>query len=146
MPVKVPFEFVAGHLYGFVEDNHLEELETCYKDDKGSFVMVENAIKAFEAGQNEQAIELIGDLVASLPADVSDCKAASAELKAVEDWASIFTNKKELISNVSKHFLLHKKAMTADITTLKSDWSQGEYFQAGDVAADLLTLAVGPVM
>ena len=123
----------------------MAELETCYTDDKGSFVMVENAIKAFEAGQTEQAIELIGDFVASLQTDVSDCKAASADLKAIEDWAAIFTNKKQLISTVSKHYLLHKKAMTADITTLKSDWSQAEYFQAGNVAADLLTLAVGPV-
>ena len=145
MPVKAPFELVAGLVYGMVTENHLTELETCYNDDAGSFVMVENAIKALEAGDDKTFIADIGEFVASLPQDVADCKAASVDLKAIESWASIFTNRTQLIATISKHYLLHKKAIKADIGTFKSDWVAGEYFQAGDILADLLTIAVGPI-
>jgi hypothetical protein len=145
MPIQAPFEFVAGLLYGFVTENNLAELETCYTDDKKSFVMVENAVKALETGDEETFIGDIGEFVASLKTDVADCKASAADIKAIESWAEIFTDRKKLVATVSKHFLTHKKAIKADIATFKSDWANAEYFQAGDVAADLLTLAVGPV-
>jgi len=50
-----------------------------------------------------------------------------------------------LIADVTKHYALHRKAIKADIASLKGDWALGEYYQAGVVAADLVTIAVGPV-
>jgi len=32
----------------------------------------------------------------------------NTDLKAIEEWASIFTDKTKLISTVSKHYLFHK--------------------------------------
>lgn len=67
------------------------------------------------------------------------------DVRAIEKWASIFTNKTELIATVTKHYLLHKKAIKSDIAATKSDWSTGMYFESGKEAADLLTVAVGPI-
>ena len=47
---------------------------------------------------------------------------------------------------MTKHYALHRKAIKADIATLKADWALGEFWQAGVTAADLATIAVGPVV
>jgi len=65
---------------------------------------------------------------------------------ALESWAKIFTNPTELVSTVTKHYLLHKKAITADIDAAEADWKNHLYYKAGNDVADLLTLAVGPVV
>ena len=64
---------------------------------------------------------------------------------ALESWATIFTNPTELVSTVTKHYLLHKKTITADIQATEADWKAGSYYKSGQDLADLLTLAVGPV-
>jgi len=50
-----------------------------------------------------------------------------------------------LVSTVTKHYLLHKKAVTADITAVKTDYAAKSYFATGKDAADLLTILVGPI-
>ena len=67
------------------------------------------------------------------------------ELKAVEDWAKIFTNPSELVKTVTKHFAFHKAAIQADLAAVESDWKAGLQFKAGVDLADLLTLAIGPI-
>ena len=67
------------------------------------------------------------------------------DIAAIEQWAQIFTNPTELAATVTKHYLLHKKEITTDISTLESDWEAQSYFQAGDDLAALLTAAVGPI-
>lgn len=74
------------------------------------------------------------------------CKAAESDVKAVEAWAQIFKSKTALVADITKRYALHRKAIKADEATLKADWAAGEYYQAGSVAADLATLAVGPVV
>lgn len=66
-------------------------------------------------------------------------------MKAIESWATIFTNKAALVADITKHYALHRRAIKDDIATLKADWYSGEYYKAGEVAADLVTIAVGPV-
>jgi len=46
---------------------------------------------------------------------------------------------------VTKRYALHRKAIKADIATTESEWAAAEYFKAGQTAADLLELAVGPI-
>lgn len=145
MPVKAPFEFVSGFVYGFTEDNQLSEIEVCYNDDMASFKFVEKALVALEAGDDVTAMADFASFAAQLPTDVAACKAASVDVKAIESWAQIFKDRASLVATVTKHYALHRKAIKADIATLKSDWALGEFWQAGVTAADLATIAVGPV-
>ena len=41
--------------------------------------------------------------------------------------------------------LIHKKKIKSDIKAAKSDWNSGNFYQAGEDAADILTLALGPI-
>ena len=44
-----------------------------------------------------------------------------------------------------KNVTLHHKTVTTDIEAVKTDFTAGQYFKAGEAAADLVTVAIGPV-
>ena len=67
------------------------------------------------------------------------------DIAAIESWATIFKNPTELVATATKHYLLHKKHVTTDISTIEADYAAGEYFAAGNTAADLITTLVGPI-
>lgn len=69
----------------------------------------------------------------------------SADLKAIESWASIFTNKSKLVSTVTRKFLTHKAQVTADIATLKTEYDAEEYFLAGEQVATIAIELLGPI-
>lgn len=92
-----------------------------------------------------QAILEFGLAALNLPMMVGNCIHMGPDIKAIESWATIFENPTELIATVTKHYALHRKAIKADIATTKDDWALGEYYKAGVAAADLLTIAVGPI-
>jgi len=144
-PVERDIELVSGFIYGMVSENHLAELELCYTDSKGSFTMINKVIDDFMSGDTETAMSGIGDFMDSLNQDIADCKATSEDMAAIMDWAMIFKDKKHLVEIAGKHAIAHKKELTANIATLRSDWANAQYFQAGDIMADLLTILVGPI-
>lgn len=145
LPIKAVPEFAAGLVYGFVDENSLKEIETCFEGGETDFAFVEKAIKDLETGDMSGAVEQIKDLAAALPALLTTCKTMKPELQAIAAWATIFKSKSELVSKVTKAFLLHHKKMEADISEIKSDFSAGQYFNSGKVAADLAITALGPV-
>lgn len=67
------------------------------------------------------------------------------DIAAIEAWGQIFTDPAKLTSTVTKHWLLHKKAIKTDAALTEADWNAGNYFQSGVDAAALMTLAVGPI-
>ena len=67
------------------------------------------------------------------------------DIAAIESWATIFTKPTELAETVGKNWLLHRRTIKADLAKEQSDWSSGNYFQAGVDTAMALTEAVGPV-
>lgn len=145
MPVRAPYEFASGFLLGFTKDNNLDAIELCYHEDATSFTYVKTAFEDLLNGDHVAAIAALAQFAQSLPTDVADCKAAKVDVVALEQWAQIFKSKTELVADITKHYALHRKAIKADIASLKADWALGEFYKAGVVAADLVTIAVGPV-
>jgi hypothetical protein len=81
----------------------------------------------------------------TFPTILADCKNTQDDLKAIEAWATIFTNKSKLVATVTKNFLLHKKGVKADIADMKTEWAADQFFQAGVTAADIVIKTVGPI-
>ncbi len=77
--------------------------------------------------------------------DVAPCTNMGDDIQAIEQWATIFKTPKALVSTATKHYLLHKKAITTDIATVKADWDAKSFFAAGVAAADLVTVLVGHI-
>jgi len=67
------------------------------------------------------------------------------DISAIEVWAEAFKTPKTLVATATKHYLLHKRAITQDIATLKADWAAKQFFATGRTAADILTTLVGPM-
>ena len=67
------------------------------------------------------------------------------DFASIEAWAKIFTQPATLSKTVAKNWLLHGRKIKADIKQEETDWSSGDYFQAGKDTADALQLAVGPM-
>ena len=138
-------ELAAGFLYGMVGDNHLSEFQSCYTGITPLWTDLEAALKDIEAFNIFGAIKEFEKFVFSFQTDSAPCHNVSDDLKAVEAWAQIFKSPTSLVSTVTKHYLLHKGAITADITATKTDYAAKSYFAAGKDAADLLTILMGPI-
>lgn len=138
-------EIAAGFVYGMVGDNHLSEMEACYAGVTPLMQDLELALKDIEAFHIFAALKEFEKFVYSFQVDVAPCHAMSDDIAAIEQWSKIFKEPATLVSTATKHYLLHKKAITADIAAVKADYAAGSYFSVGKDAADLLTVLVGPI-
>lgn len=139
---------LAGFLYGMTEENHLTELEACYAGGSEIEHELMTAIGDFKAGgwnNITQGVLEIVTLALQVPQELHTCESMQDDLGAIKEWAAIFTNKGKLISHVTKHYLTHKKQVTADIKELKSDFSGELFFQTGEDVATIVNLLVGPI-
>ena len=142
---KAPFEFLGGFLEGMIGDNHLDEVYTCEADAE---VILTNADKAFKKLENhdfEGAITYFYEIAGALEITVSDCIDIGDDIQAIKEWSKIFDDKTKLIENITTHMLIHRKQVEDDIHAAKADWSAANYYKAGEDAADLVTIALGPI-
>ena len=145
-------DFVGGFLEGMAVDNNLTELQSCFVNTAQTselmYSEVETGIADIKHGgwdYDIQAALEFGLVALQIPQFLHGCPGVSPDIKALESWATIFTNPTELVSTVTKHYLLHKKAITDDIQATEADWKAHLFYKSGHDLADLLTLAVGPV-
>lgn len=144
-PLNMVPDFVAGLIYGFTGDNHLDEIETCLQDGD---VLVKDAEKALEDIKGlhvVQAVEDFGAIVWALPDAVAGCEGMDDDITAIEQWAAIFKEPTKLAKVVSKNWLFHGPAVKKDLAAQKADWAAQDYFKAGEDAAKVITDLVGPV-
>lgn len=141
-------DFIAGLVYGLTRDNHLEEIELCYQDGGVIDHYFKTGMEDLHHGGADwetQGIINFGIAALNIPVMLKGCAGMGDDLKAIEDWASIFLHPTRLIEDVGKHMLLHRKKIESDIGLLKTDIASHMWFESGEVAADLLTLAIGPI-
>ena len=91
-----------------------------------------------------QAAFQFGLVALQIPQALDACE-MKEDVKAIKEWAYIFTNAEQLAATVTKHYLFHKTDIMSDMSTLSADWDQDLYFKAGVDLADLMTLAIGPI-
>lgn len=132
-------------LEGLVAENHLAEITTCVTDGESTVADVESLLADFEAGHMIRAAKMAKKVVSEFPVTLSACEGMGDDLGALEKWAGIFLQPKHLVEDIAKSMVFHKKAIDADVSTIKTDWSAGQYYASGQAAADLLYVAVGPV-
>jgi len=138
-------EVAAGFVYGMVGDNHLSEMEACYSSTQPLIANLETALKDIEAFHIVSALKELESFVYHVAVDAAPCMKMGDDVAAIEKWAQIFKSKTTLVATATKHYLMHKKAITADIATVKADWAASSFFATGKAAADLITILVGPI-
>lgn len=145
MPLFAAPTYISGLIYGMVEQNNLAEIETCAIDSASIIPLVESALVDLEKGLISEAVSKLGEVITLLPTILKDCKSTQDDIKAIEAWASVFGSKAQLVAQVTKNYLLHKKAVKADIAEVKSEWAADRFFKAGVTSADIVIKTVGPI-
>ena len=124
-------------------ENHLTELESCWTGGIELEHEVLKSISDFKHGGWDPITQGVLQLLIvalQLPQELHTCTSMEDDLKAIEAWGKQFTDVSALVPELTKHFLIHKKAIFADIDTLKVNLSAEEYFQVGVQAADIATI------
>ena len=138
-------DLAAGFVYGMVGENHLTEMEACYQGSADLWSYLHAALIDLEGFHIIKAMEQLELFVYHFQLDAVPCTEMQDDLAAIAAWAQIFKNPSELISTVTKHYLLHRHAVSNDISTIKLDWANESYFATGRATADLVTVLIGPI-
>ena len=141
-------QFIAGLIFGLVQDDDLAEIQKCLKDGSGLGDEITEAIQDFEQKSMEgviEGIEEIGKIIQELPADLGDCKNMQGDIDRIEAWAQIFKDPKQLAMTVAKNVMKNYKEIMADGTKTYSDWESSQFYDCGDDVAEILTLTLGAV-
>ena len=141
-------KFLAGFLYGMTAENHLEEITSCYK---GGDLMYEELSFALNKVTSDGwdnitqgALEL-AIVALQIPQELNTCENMDEDLAAFEEWLTIFKDPSQLVKTVTKHLALHRKQIMGDVATVKAEWAAEQFWFAGITAADLATVAIGPI-
>mmetsp|Transcript_15846 Transcript_15846/g.24379 ORF Transcript_15846/g.24379 Transcript_15846/m.24379 type:complete len:144 (+) Transcript_15846:39-470(+) len=120
-------EFVAGIIYGLVQDDDLTEIEACLKDGAKLEDEVAKAVNEIMQGDLPDIIQGIQDLgvvIQELPADLDTCKNIQGDLDRIKAWASIFSDPKVLVPTVTKNVIANFSNITMDIQMTNEDISK----------------------
>ena len=143
-------DFIAGFIWGFTGNNHLDEIEECFVGSNQLYINIRQALDELQEGgyvhELEAAIDF-GQAALAIPEALSSCRGIRTDLAEIEEWAQIFMpdNRTKLIAVASKNVVLHKKGLTKDLQDAKTDFAARAFFDCGGDVADALTLLVGPV-
>ena len=106
---------------------------------------MQKAVSKIESGSYITGFAEIGKIIHEFPQALTTCKNMDDDIAAIESWATIFTEPKELAETLSKNWLLHRRTIKDDLSKESADWAAGQYFDAGVDTAMALTEAVGPI-
>lgn len=128
-----------------MQENHLDEIQTCVTDADAIVPQVEELVEDIKAHHMIRAATLARKIASELPTTLTACKTMGPQAKALEQWATVFEHPKTITEDIAKAMVFHRKQLEADIASVKTDWAAKEYYQSGKAAADILYVAVGPV-
>jgi len=141
-------DFLAGFVYGMVQDNQLVEIEGCAQGWEIMLPEIQTGINDIKAGgwnNDTQAALEFALVILQIPQALHACESMQDDIAAIESWAQIFTNPAQLAATVSKNMVFHKSAISSDMTALTTDWDAGEYVSAGEDLAQLMIDLIGPI-
>ena len=138
-------EFAAGLLYGLTGNNHLDEIKVCMEDVDPLLQDAKIVLDDIKHLKFIKAGEEVGQIIWDLPDAFTSCTGMDDDIAAIEEWAEIFKQPIKLSKIVSKNWLLHGVEIKEQITNGKTAFDSGEYFDAGEDAANAIVDLVGPI-
>ena len=138
-------DFVAGFMYGMTGNNHLTEIESCFKGGQTLAGDAQAALNDIKHGNFIQGLKDFGTIIWDLPDGFSACTGMDDDIAAIEQWAEIFKQPVKLINTVTSHMLASGDEIKADIAEEQADWGSKKYFDAGNDTAAAFTVLIGPI-
>jgi len=142
--MEVP-DFIAGLLFGLTGDSNLPEIQACVQGGEQVVTDAETLLGHLKAGDIIAVIRGVSPLITEAKAEVATCEDFSDDFAEIDAWLVQFKHPASLVEEASKNYVLHHKAISADIAAEKADWASGAYFKAGVDTADAIVELVGPI-
>lgn len=146
-PVVVASELVAGVLYGITKRDKLDNLGECFY---GADEFVYDMIHAYDdiasqtfAGLMNGFILLLST-VAYIPVDLENCIHAKEDVKAFEEWASVFAHPLDLPSIVSYNIKHHFAALSIELNKARKDMAGQRWAALGEDLGEMLAIVTVP--
>ena len=133
-------------MFGFVADNHMDELAVCLNDSADLYQDSMHLIEDVIAGKWPTAadeVKLLSTVIPKMFGTEGDCTNLLKDVQAIEKWADRSWLK--LAEDVASDMLFHRHEIVADAETIKTDFDASEYYNSGVALADLMTLSLGEI-
>lgn len=137
--------FVSGIIFGLTGDNHLDELEHCFKDSEPLLKDVGAVLADIKNLQPIAAVQDFGKVIWVLPDSIAECHGIDEDVEEIKEWAQIFKEPVKLTKIVTKNWLTNGEDIKHDIHKEQKYWNKGEYEKAGERTAKILLELVGPM-
>ena len=141
-------QVIGGLVYGLVQKDDLALIKVCLKDAQSLEGQLQTAITDIVKGDITDIIagvEILGQVLQELPADLSDCQGMQPDIDRIEKWAAIFNDPTTLVKTIATNVFSNYADIKAEISQTEADISASQWYTTGSDVADILVLSLGPV-
>ena len=140
--------FLGGLFKGLLQDDHLDQITACLKDEQTLQQEMTEAVSDFEKKDLMDivaGVKIVGSILTQVEGDIVDCKGMEGDAKRIENWAQIFKNPKELVSTIFNNALANRQGLANDVTQVAADATSQDFNDMGLTVADIITKTVGAI-
>ena len=140
--------WVSGLIEELVQDNDFELINQCISNVPGVVDHAKKAIADFETKNITgilDGIKEIGEIFQAIPSDVDACEQIKPDLERIKAWSAILKDPLKLALTVAGNVRKNYVEILADLSEGITDIEQGKDKEAGELAADILVDAIGPI-
>ncbi len=138
---------LAGFMTAVVDEDHLNEIQTCAQDSDVLVADIEAMIadlESFSFMNFLKSIELLGKVYGEAPFVLRDCENLKDDLAIIEQQASIFLDISALTQRITKNYVWHYTEIMNALHTANTDAANCDFFGYGENLADAAFIALQP--
>lgn len=109
-------------------------------------VTIESAVKDFKKGGFKyiaSGLLKLGEILANLPSNLSQCSKIAVDVNKLEQWATMFDHPEDVLIKMSMNLLMNQSKIYSKISSCIKDFDNDRYFDFGTKIGDALILATG---
>lgn len=140
--------FMDGLILGLTQKEDLKEITQCLTHVSDLATQITAAVEDFEKGDLEDILKGVGEIgtiIQNVPNDFQDCTSMQGDLDRITKWGQIFKDPVKLAQVLGTNVIAHFTQITADVQKIPTDFTSGQYKDAGEDIADIMVQALGPV-
>ncbi len=147
MTIDDTIHFLAGVMYGIVQEDHVDYLIGCVNGTEALVTDVETIIEDFMLPSFWDIIDGINQIkkfiFVDLPVTIENCGDIPEDFIKLGQFFSVFGNTTLLTQRLENNLLWYYSDIMTDVNAGLTFYNEGQYFNFGDKIGEALVLAVG---
>ena len=138
-------QIVLGLMNGIVEEEGLQDIESCGGDISADATGTWNGFQDFWEGEWVSGTEELLKVVTNIPTALADCSNISEEVAELEEWIAVYAHPADLPGVVSYNGMRNMLKLTRDMTMAKRQWKKEQFFDFGTTLGEMLVILTQPI-